>query len=522
MDERMKSTVSALAAVTLMAGLGLPGFAHASDKPNILVVWGDDVGQSNISAYTHGLMGYKTPNIDRIAAEGTIFTDYYGEQSCTAGRSSFIMGQSVFRQGLSKVGLPGAKEGMQEVNPTIAGLLKAQGYATGQFGKNHLGDRDEHLPTNHGFDEFLGNLYHLNAEEEPENEDYPKDPEFRKKFGPRGVIHSTADGKIEDTGPLTKKRMETVDDETSDAAIDFIERQHKAGKPWFVWWSGTRMHFRTHVSEENMAKAKEIFPGADEYTAGMIEHDADIGKFLDKLDELGIADNTIVFYSTDNGPHMNTWPDAAMTPFRGEKNTNWEGGWRVPSMVRWPGKIKPGTWSNEIMHHMDWLPTFLAAAGNPDIKEQLKAGGVEAIGRTYKNHLDGYNFLPYLTGQEEHGPREEVFYFSDDGDLTALRYKDWKVIFMEQRAEATFQAWREPFVALRVPLLENLRRDPYERGLITSNTYDDWFLDRAYMLVPAQAFVAKFLETFKEFPPSQKAASFSLDQVMEKLSPSGG
>ena len=432
------------------------------------------------------------------------------------------MGQSVFRTGLSKVGLPGAKEGMQEVNPTIAGLLKAQGYATGQFGKNHLGDRDEHLPTNHGFDEFFGNLYHLNAEEEPENADYPKDPEFRKKFGPRGVIHSFADGKIEDTGPLTKKRMETVDDETSDAAIDFIERQHAAGKPWFVWWSGTRMHFRTHVSAENMAKAKEVFPGADEYTAGMIEHDADIGKFLEKLDAMGIAENTIVFYSTDNGPHMNTWPDAAMTPFRGEKNTNWEGGWRVPAMVRWPGKIKAGVWSNEIMHHMDWLPTFLAAAGVPDIKEQLMKGGVSAINRTYKNHLDGYNFLPYLTGQEEKGPRKEIFYFSDDGDLTALRYNDWKIIFLEQRAEATFQAWREPFVPLRAPLIENLRRDPYERGMITSNTYDDWWLDRAYLLVPAQAYVAKFLETFKEFPPSQKAASFSLDQVMEALSEGGG
>lgn len=494
---------------------------QAASKPNILVIWGDDVGQSNISTYTRGLMGYSTPSIDRIAEEGMTFTDYYGEQSRTAGRSSFIMGQSVFRTGLSKVGLPGAKEGMQEVNPTIAGLLKAQGYATGQFGKNHLGDRDEHLPTNHGFDEFFGNLYHLNAEEEPENEDYPQNPEFRKKFGPRGVIHSTADGKIEDTGPLTKKRMETVDDETSDAAIDFIERQVQADKPFFVWWSGTRMHFRTHVSDENMAKAKEIFPGADEYTAGMLEHDADIGKFLDKLDELGIAENTIVFYSTDNGPHMNTWPDAAMTPFRGEKNTNWEGGWRVPAMVRWPGKIEAGTWSNEIMHHMDWLPTFLAAAGVPDIKEQLQQGGVSAIDRTYKVHLDGYNFLPYLTGQEKKGPRDEIFYFSDDGDLTALRFRDWKIIFLEQRAEATFQAWREPFVPLRAPLIVNLRRDPYERGMITSNTYDDWWLDRAYLLVPAQTYVASFLETFKEFPPSQKAASFSLDQVMETLE-SGG
>ncbi|NIM47833.1 MAG: sulfatase-like hydrolase/transferase, partial [Gemmatimonadales bacterium] len=354
-------------AAILLATAPTSAWGTSPEKPNILVIWGDDVGQSNISAYTRGLMGYKTPNIDRIASEGMMFTDYYGEQSCTAGRSSFIMGQSVFRTGLSKVGLPGAKEGMRVEDPTIAVLLKDQGYATGQFGKNHLGDRDEHLPTNHGFDEFFGNLYHLNAEEEPENEDYPKDPEFRRKFGPRGVIKSTADGKIEDTGPLTKKRMETVDDETVAAAIDFIRRQHKAGKPWFVWWSGTRMHFRTHVSAERRAETAKRYPHADEYTAGMIEHDMHIGKFLELLDELGIADNTIVHYSTDNGPHYNTWPDAAATPFRGEKNTNWEGGWRVPCVVRWPGVIKPGSVSNGIVHHMDWLPTFLAAAGKNDI-----------------------------------------------------------------------------------------------------------------------------------------------------------
>jgi len=504
------------------------GVNAATDKPNILVIWGDDVGQSNISHYTKGLMGYKTPNIDRIAQEGMAFTDYYGEQSCTAGRSSFIMGQSVFRTGLSKVGLPGAKEGMQEEDPTIAGLLKAQGYATGQFGKNHLGDRDEHLPTNHGFDEFFGNLYHLNAEEEPENEDYPGDMKmpdgttFRQKFGPRGVIKSSADGKIEDTGPLTKKRMETVDDETVAAAKDFIQRQHEAGKPWFVWWSGTRMHFRTHVSDEKMAMCKEQYPVADEYTCGMLEHDMHIGEFLTLLDELGIADNTIVFYSTDNGPHMNTWPDAAMTPFRGEKNTNWEGGWRVPAMVRWPGKIEPGSWNNEIVHHMDWLPTFLAAAGEPDIKEKLKKGGVEAIGRSYKVHLDGYNILPMLTGETDKSPRKEIFYFSDDGDLTALRYSDWKLVFMEQRVEATFRAWMEPFVPLRVPLMFNLRRDPYERAQKTSNTYYDWLIDRAYLLVPAQAYVGNFLATFQEFPPRQKAASFSLDKVMEALVPEGG
>ena len=491
----------------------------ATDKPNILVIWGDDIGQSNISAYTHGLMGYKTPNIDRISREGITFTDYYGEQSCTAGRSSFIMGQSVFRTGLSKVGLPGAELGMREEEPTIAALLKNHGYATGQFGKNHLGDKDEMLPTNHGFDEFYGNLYHLNAEEEPENEDYPKDPAFRKEFGPRGVIHSYAmpDGtqKIEDTGPLTKKRMETVDDDTSDRALEFIKAQHKAGKPWFVWWSGTRMHFRTHVKEELRG-----ISGQDEYSDGMVEHDMHIGKFLTLLDELGIADNTIVFYSTDNGPHMNTWPDAAMTPFRSEKNTNWEGGWRVPAAVRWPGHINAGTWSNEIMHHMDWLPTFLAAAGEPDVKEKLLTGR-SAIGRNFKVHLDGYNFLPYLTGKTEHGPRKEIFYFSDDGDLTALRYEDWKLIFMEQRVEATFQAWMEPFVPLRLPYLENLRRDPYERAMVTSNTYFDWMLDRVYLMVPAQTYVAEFLATFQEFPPRQKAASFSLDQVIEKLAPPG-
>ena len=495
--------------------------AQAAEKPNILVIWGDDVGQSNISAYTMGLMGYRTPNIDRIANEGMIFTDYYGEQSCTAGRSSFIMGQSVFRTGLSKVGLPGADLGMRVEDPTIAGLLKNQGYVTGQFGKNHLGDKDSMLPTNHGFDEFYGNLYHLNAEEEPENEDYPSDPAFRKKYGPRGVIRSSADGKIEDTGPLTKKRMEVVDDDTAATAIKFIEKAVKADKPFFVWWSGTRMHFRTHVSDAKMAKCKKAYPRADEYTCGMLEHDEHIGLFLKKLDELKIADNTIVFYSTDNGPHMNTWPDAAMTPFRGEKNTNWEGGWRVPAMVRWPGKIEADSVSNEIMHHMDWLPTFLAAAGDPNVKQELLKGKT-AIGRNYKVHLDGYNFLPFLTGKADTGPRSEIFYFSDDGDLTALRYNDWKMIFMEQKQVGTFRVWMEPFVPLRVPLIENLRRDPYERATITSNTYYDWLLDRAYLLVPAQEYVGQFLATFQEYPPRQKAASFSLDQVMEKLTaPSG-
>ena len=514
---KMNLTVKALSAIAI--AFTMMGNASAAKKPNILVIWGDDIGISNISQYTNGMMGYKTPSIDRIAKEGITFTDYYGEQSCTAGRSSFILGQSVFRTGLSKVGLPGAKEGMNVKDPTIAGLLKAKGYATGQFGKNHLGDRDEMLPTNHGFDEFLGNLYHLNAEEEPENEDYPKAseyPDFKKKFGPRGVIHSFAKGKIIDTGPLTKKRMETIDDDTSDAALGFIEKQTKAGKPWFVWWSGTRMHFRTHVKKELRG-----ISGQDEYSDGMVEHDRHIGKFLKQLDDLKITDNTIVFYSTDNGPHMNTWPDAAMTPFRGEKNTNWEGGWRVPAMVRWPGHIKAGTWSTEIMHHMDWLPTFMAAAGDADIKKKLLKGH-KAIGRKYKVHLDGYNFLPYLTGKEDKGPRKEIFYFSDDGDLTALRYQDWKLIFMEQRVEATLKAWSEPFVPLRIPLIFNLRRDPYERAQITSNTYYDWLLDRAYLLVPAQAYVGQFLATFKKYPPRQKAASFSLDKVMEALQSGGG
>ena len=510
----LRTVVYFLAMMTLL----FSATAFAAEKPNILVIWGDDIGQSNISAYTRGLVGYKTPNIDRIAKEGIIFTDYYGEQSCTAGRSSFILGQSVFRSGLSKVGLPGAKEGINTLDPTIAVLLKDQGYATGQFGKNHLGDRDEHLPTNHGFDEFFGNLYHLNAEEEPENEDYFKNPELKKKFGPRGVIHSWAqDGgkqKIEDTGPLTKKRMETIDDVTSDAAIDFIRRQHETGTPWFVWWSGTRMHFRTHVKKELRG-----ISGQDEYADGMVEHDMHIGKFLKVLDDLGIADNTIVHYSTDNGPHYNTWPDAAATPFRGEKNTNWEGGWRVPAAVRWPGVVKPGSVSNGIVHHMDWLPTFVAAAGKNDIKQDLLDGyHSKALGRDYKVHLDGYDITEHLKDPDNmSSPRKEIFYFSDDGDLTALRYEDWKLIFMEQKTVGTFRVWMEPFVPLRVPLIENLRRDPYERAEMTSNTYFDWMIDRAFLLVPAQAYVGNFLMTFKDYPPRMKAASFSLDQVMEMM-----
>lgn len=491
------------------------GSITAQKKPNILVIWGDDIGQSNISAYTFGVTGYHTPNIDRLAKEGMMFTDYYSEQSCTAGRSSFILGQSVFRSGLSKVGLPGAKEGISEKDPTIAVALKSMGYTTGQFGKNHLGDRDEHLPTNHGFDEFFGNLYHLNAEEEPELPDYPDPkeyPNFRKNYGPRGVIHSYADGKIEDTGPLTKKRMETVDDETVAAAEKFIRNAVKSGTPFFVWWNGTRMHFRTHVKDELRG-----ISGQNEYGDGMMEHDMHVGKLLDLLDELGVADNTIVQYGTDNGPHKNTWPDAGINPFRGEKNTNWEGGWRTPSLIRWPGQIKAGTVSNEIISGMDWFPTFVAAAGDSGIKETFKKGAT-INGRSYKVHLDGYNFLPYLTGKAEKGPRKEIFYFSDDGDLTALRYDDWKFIFMEQRMAGTLGVWANPFTPLRLPLIFNLRRDPYEQATITSNTYYDWQLDHAFLLVPSQKIVGDFLATFKEYPPRMKAASFSLDKVMEELS----
>lgn len=486
--------------------------AHAQDKPNFLIIWGDDIGQSNISAYTFGLMGYHTPNIDRIAKEGMMFTDYYGEQSCTAGRASFITGQSVFRTGLSKVGMPGAEQGMQIEDPTIAGLLKAEGYVTGQFGKNHLGDLDEMLPTNNGFDEFFGNLYHLNAEEDPEHEDYPDNPKFREMFGPRGVISSKADGTIEDSGPLTKKRMETIDDETVERAMDFMTRAVASEKPFFIWWNGTRMHFRTHVKAELRG-----ISGQNEYADGMVEHDRHVGLLLDKLDELGVADNTLVLYSTDNGPHLNSWPDAGMTPFRGEKNTNWEGGWRVPAMVRWPGKIEADSISNDVMHHMDWMPTILDAAGHPGIKEELLEGGVQAIGRSYNVHLDGYDFVPFLTGEAEKGPRREVFYFSDDGDLTAVRYGDWKAIFLEQQVESTMRAWLEPFTVLRAPLLENLRRDPYERAEKTSNTYYDWYLEHSFMLTPAAAIVGKFFSSFEEFPPRQKPGSFTIPDAESML-----
>jgi arylsulfatase len=494
-------------------------------KPNILVIFGDDIGQTNISAYSHGVMGYQTPNIDRIAREGMLFTDYYAEQSCTAGRSAFILGQSVFRSGLSKVGLPGATLGSRPEDPTIAEILRPMGYATGQFGKNHLGDRDEHLPTMHGFEEFFGNLYHLNAEEEPELPDYPspKDfPEFRKKFGPRGVLHCWAnpDGsqKIENTGPLTRKRMETVDDEFLAAATKWIKQQNKDGKPWFCWFNTTHMHFRTHTKPESRGQSGRW---QSEYHDTMIDHDKHVGALLDLLDALGIADDTIVLYSTDNGPHANTWPDGATTPFRSEKNTNWEGAFRVPAMVRWPGKIKAGSVCNEIVSHLDWLPTLAAAAGDPHIKEKL-LGGHTAGHKVFKVHLDGYNLLPLVTGKEAKNPRKEYFYFSDDGNLLAVRYDNWKLTFMEQRCRGTCQVWAEPFTPLRLPKICNLRTDPFESADYDSNTYWDWLLDHAFLVVPTQEVVGRFLATFREFPPRQKAASFTIDQVLETLTAGHG
>ena len=488
----------------------------ATKRPNILVIWGDDIGTWNLSAYSHGIMGYRTPNIDRLAKEGLLFTDAYGEQSCTAGRSAFITGQSVFRTGLSKVGIPGSPIGLQAGDPTIAELLKPLGYATGQFGKNHLGDKDEFLPTNHGFDEFFGNLYHLNAEEEPELRDYPPEkdfPNFRQNFGPRGVIHSYADGRIEDTGPLTKKRMETIDDEVVTFAKDFIHRQKEADTPFFVWLNTTHMHFRTHAKPESIGQSGRW---QSEYHDVMIDHDKQVGEVLNYLDELGLTENTIVIYSTDNGPHVNSWPDAGTTPFRSEKNTNWEGAFRVPSFIRWPGVVKPGTVSNEIISHLDWLPTLVAAAGDTEVKEKLLTG-YQVGSKTFKVHLDGYNLVPYLSGEEEKSPRIDYFYFSDDGDLLALRYDNWKVVFAEQRATGTLQIWQEPFVPLRFPKLFNLRTDPLEKADITSNTYWDWILDHVYLFLPAQKIVGDFLGTFVEFPPRQKAASFTIDQVLEKL-----
>ena len=501
-------------------------------KPNILVIWGDDIGITNLSCYSDGLMGYRTPNIDRIADEGMRFTDSYGEQSCTAGRSSFITGQSVFRTGLSKVGMPGSDIGLQPEDPTIAEVLKPHGYATGQFGKNHLGDKNEFLPTAHGFDEFYGNLYHLNAEEEPEAANWPtvEDfPEFNKRARPRGVIHSwasevdddTEDGRygrrgkqrVEDTGPLTKKRMETIDEDFAAAAKDFIGRQVADDTPFFVWMNTTHMHFRTHTKPESVGQAGRW---QSTYHDTMIDHDAIVGELLDQLDELGIADDTIVIYSTDNGPHMNTWPDGGMTPFRSEKNTNWEGAFRVPQVIRWPGHIPAGSVSNEIVQHHDWLPTFLAAVGDTETVEELKVGK-ELGGTTFKVHIDGYDLLPYLTGEVEQSPRKGLVYFSDDGDVLAVRFDNWKVVFMEQRTVGTLAVWADPFVVLRVPKLYNLRTDPFERADTTSNTYYDWLFDNDYLMLAAQGLVGRFLATFEEFPPRQRAATFSIDQAVEKL-----
>ncbi|WP_052299626.1 arylsulfatase [Rubinisphaera brasiliensis] len=496
--------------------------AYAADKPNILVIWGDDIGMWNISHNNRGMMGYQTPNIDRIAKEGLSFTDYYGQQSCTAGRAAFIGGNVPVRTGMTKVGLPGAAEGWQKTDVTMATVLKSQGYSTGQFGKNHQGDRDEHLPTMHGFDEFFGNLYHLNAEEEPENRDYPTDMKlpngktFIEQFGPRGVLKCKADGKggqtIEDTGPLTKKRMETIDEETVAAAKDFIQRKNDADEPFFCWWNATRMHFRTHVKEEHKGLAGKT---GNEYHDGMVEHDMQVGELLALLDELGIAENTLVMYSTDNGPHYNTWPDAGTTIFRSEKNSNWEGAYRVPAFVRWPGKFPAGETLNGIVSHEDWLPTFAAVAGAPDIKEKLKEG-VELNGRKYRNYIDGYNLTDYLTGEAEECPRKEFMYVNDDGQVVALRYGQWKGVFLENRGQA-FEVWREPFTELRVPLLFNLRRDPLEKAQHNSNTYNDWFLDRVYVLAPMQQLAGKFLKTMQEYPPSQTPGSFNLEKVQKQI-----
>jgi arylsulfatase len=481
-----------------------------SEKPNILVIWGDDIGWSNPSIYNRGMMGYKTPNIDKIGNDGIMFTDYYSQQSCTAGRAAFITGQSPYRTGLTKVGLPGAKEGLSALDPTIAELLKNHGYSTGQFGKNHLGDRDEHLPTNHGFDEFLGNLYHLNAEEEPENADYPQNPEFKKKFGPRGVIHSYSDGKIEDTGPLTKKRMETVDEETKDAAIAFMRKSHKDGKPFFTWYNSTLMHVWTHLTDEQEGKT-----GLGVYADGMVKLDKIVGELTKTLTDLGIEENTIVIFGTDNGAEIIFWPDGGMTPFRGEKATTWEGGFRAPCLVKWPGKIKPGQVSNAIFSGEDWMPTFLAAAGEPDVKEKLLKGH-SANGKNFKVHLDGYNQLPLLTGQTTESARKEIFYFDDDGSLNAFRYGRWKMHFKIQENHG-FNVWQKKYTELRFPMLMDLYGDPYERAQHDSEDYNHWIADRMFLLVPAQAKIAEFLATFKDYPQRQEVGSFSLDQVLAQM-----
>jgi arylsulfatase len=504
-----------------------PSPLQTAKKPNILVIMGDDIGWFNPSCYHRGIMGYRTPNIDRIATEGALFTDWYAQQSCTAGRAAFVTGQSPIRTGLTKVGLPGAKLGLSPDDPTIAEILKNFGYASGQFGKNHLGDRNEFLPTVHGYEEFFGNLYHLNAEEEPENSDYPKNPEFRKKFGPRGVLHCKATDKddptvdeqfgkigrqvIENTGPLTTKRMETVDQEFTNAALDFVDRKTKEGKPWFCYLNTTRMHVWTHLKKDSQGKT-----GLGTYPDGMVELDDHMGQLLRKVDDLGLAENTIVVFTTDNGAEVMTWPDGGTTPFRGEKDTNWEGGWRVPTVIRWPGVIKPGTVVNELCAHEDFLPTFAAAAGEPDLVEKLKQG-YRAGERTFKVHLDGYNLIPFLKGEAKEPPRREFFYWSDEGQLLAMRYNDWKLVFMEQRATG-MDVWIDQFAVLRMPKLFNLRSDPFERGT-ESIFYGKWAADRMFVMVPAQAVVGKMIQSFKEFPIRQKPANWTIGDIMEKLEP---
>ncbi len=502
-----------------------------ADRPNILILWGDDIGWYNISHNNRGAMGYETPNIDRVAREGIEFTDYYAQQSCTAGRAAFITGQNPIRTGLSKVGMPGADLGLQPEDPTIADLLKPLGYTTGQFGKNHLGDQNYTLPTVHGFDEFYGNLYHLNAEDEPEHPDYPKDPAFREKFGPRGVMHCRASdvddptidpkygrvGKqvIEDTGPLTKKRMETIDDDITDRAKEFIRNAHDDDEPFFVWWNATKMHLWTRIKAEI-----DGISGQGPYNDAMVDHDRQVGEMLDLLDELGITENTIVMYSTDNGPHYNAWPDGAISPWRSEKNSNWEGAYRVPCFVRWTGTFPAGTTLNGIVTHQEWLPTLLAAAGDPDIVEELKAG-YDAGDKHFHVHIDGYDCLDYLTGTTDESPREWFFYANDDGLIAAIRYRDWKAVFYEQRAK-TMQLWAEPFVALRLPKIFNLRRDPFERADENSNGYWNWVLERIFVTYPMQALAAEQLQSFKEFPPRQKPGSFNLDRIMEQMTDAAG
>jgi len=548
-QKRFSTFAALVGATVLLAGCGkkdsgapsatsdaakpVAGSMAAGDgaRPNILVIFGDDVGVWNVSAYNRGMMGYRTPNIDRIAREGAMFTDAYAQQSCTAGRAAFITGQSPMRTGLTKVGLPGAPEGLSAKDPTLANLLKAKGYATGQFGKNHLGDRNEFLPTLHGFDEFFGNFYHLNAEEEPENPDYPKDPKFKEMFGPRGVFKCKATSKVsslpddprfgawgkqdcEDTGPLNTKRMETIDYEVADVATDFIKRQHADGKPWFVWFNTSRMHVWTHLREEYQNKT-----GLGLYADGMVEHDNHVGQMLALLDELGVTDNTIVIWSSDNGAEVMSWPDGGATPFRGEKNTNWEGGYRVPLVVRWPGVIKPGSKINDIISHEDWVPTLMAAVGEPDLKDNLLKGS-KVAGTDYKVHIDGYNLMPAFQGQGE-WPRREFLYWTDDGNIAGLRYDRWKLVFMEQRAES-FEVWEEPLVTLRTPKLFDLRADPFERADHDGIGYKTWRFERIFLLAPAQVYVKNWLKSFEEFPPRQKPGSFNLSDAMDKLSASGG